>query len=95
MFVYQPALLMIGTWPDIIQAFVTSCIGIALFAGALHGYFITRAPYWQRALLLAGGMCLVFPGVWNDIIGTVLAGIVIVYQLIEWAESKVIFWKQL
>ena len=56
MFVYQPALLMIGTWPEIIQAFVTSCIGIAFFAGALHGYFVTRASHWQRVLLFAGGI---------------------------------------
>jgi hypothetical protein len=38
---------------------------------------------WQRTVLVAGGMCLVFPGLWNDISGAVLAGIVIVAQLIE------------
>jgi TRAP transporter 4TM/12TM fusion protein len=83
MFVYQPALLMIGDWPTIIQAFITSCIGIALFAGGLHGYFVTSAAMWQRALLIAAGVCLVFPGVWNDLAGATLAGIVIGYQLIE------------
>ena len=52
MFVYQPALLMIGDWPTIIVGFITSCVGIALFAGGLHGYFVTAASYWQRALLV-------------------------------------------
>jgi TRAP-type uncharacterized transport system fused permease subunit len=83
MFVYQPALLMIGTWPEIIQAFVTSCVGIALFAGGLHGYFVTRASMWQRAVLVAAGMCLVFPGIWNDIAGVTLAVLVIAWQVIE------------
>ena len=44
---------------------------------------MTRASYWQRALLVAGGMCLVFPGLWTDLAGATLAGIVIVIQLIE------------
>ena len=88
MFVYQPALLMIGTWPDIIVAFITSCVGIAFFAGGLHGYFVTTANYWQRALLIAGGLCLVFPGVWNDLAGAALAGFVIVYQVIERRAAK-------
>jgi TRAP transporter 4TM/12TM fusion protein len=83
MFVYQPALLMIGDWPTIIVSFVTSCVGIALFAGGLHGYFITAASYWQRALLTAGGICLVFPGLWTDLAGAGLAAIVIATQLIE------------
>jgi len=81
MFVYQPALLMIGTWPEIIWAFGTSSVGIALFAGGLHGYFVTAASYWQRVLLTAGGICLVFPGVWTDLAGAALAAIVIVTQV--------------
>jgi TRAP transporter 4TM/12TM fusion protein len=83
MFVYQPALLMIGDWPTIIWSFVTASIGIAFFAGGLHGYFLTAASYWQRALLVAGGMCLVFPGLWTDLAGAGLAGIVLVVQFIE------------
>jgi TRAP-type uncharacterized transport system fused permease subunit len=74
---------MIGEWPEIIQGFVTSCAGIALFAGGLHGYFVTRASLWQRGLLVAAGMCLVFPGLWNDLAGTVLGGIVVASQVIE------------
>ena len=89
MFVYQPALLMIGDWPTIIFSFTTSCIGIALFAGGLHGYFITAASFWQRTLLTAGGMCLVFPGLWTDLAGAGLAGIVVVTQLLERRDKRV------
>ncbi len=81
MFVYQPALLMIGDWPTIISSFSTACVGIALFAGGLHGYFVAAASYWQRALLIAGGICLVFPGIWTDLAGAGLAAIVIIPQL--------------
>jgi TRAP transporter 4TM/12TM fusion protein len=82
MFVYQPALLMIGDWPTIIGSFATASIGIALFAGGLHGYFITAASYWQRAVLAAGGVCLVFPGIWTDLAGAALATLVIIPQAV-------------
>jgi TRAP transporter 4TM/12TM fusion protein len=80
MFVYQPALLMIGDWPTIITSFITASAGIALFAGGLHGYFLTSANYLHRALLVMGGLCLVFPGVWNDVAGAAIAILVIVLQ---------------
>ncbi len=92
MFVYQPALLMIGSWPEIIVAFVTSSLGILFFAGGLHGYFVIAASYWQRALLVAAGLCLVFPGVLTDLAGAVLAAIVIGTQLLSrrQAEAQVV-----
>jgi TRAP-type uncharacterized transport system fused permease subunit len=83
MFVYQPGLLMIGDWPTIVLSFVTASVGIALFAGGLHGYLLSATSYWQRALLVAGGICLVFPGIWTDLAGGGLAAIVIVTQLVE------------
>ncbi len=83
MFVYQPALLMIGDWPTIVWSFATATVGIALFAGGLHGYFLTAASYWQRALLIGGGICLVFPGIWTDLAGGGLGAMVIVTQLIK------------
>jgi TRAP transporter 4TM/12TM fusion protein len=82
MFVYQPALLMIGEWPEIIVAFVTSSIGILFFAAGLHGYFVTAASWWQRALLVAAGFLLVNPGVYTDLLGLGLAGLVGGIQLI-------------
>jgi TRAP-type uncharacterized transport system fused permease subunit len=44
MFVYEPALLMIGDWTTILQAVVTASFGVAMFAGGLHGYFAGPAP---------------------------------------------------
>ncbi len=88
MFVYQPALLMIGDWPTIIWSFVTASVGIALFAGGLHGYFLTAANYWQRALLVAGGFSLVSAGVWNDLAGLAAAVIVIGSQYLTRRRAR-------
>jgi TRAP-type uncharacterized transport system fused permease subunit len=81
MFVYEPALLMIGEWPKIVQAFVTASIGVIMFAGGLHGYFAAKANYWQRALLLCGGLLLIDPNWLTDIVGAFILTVVIGTQL--------------
>ncbi|MEX2127960.1 MAG: TRAP transporter permease [Xanthobacteraceae bacterium] len=84
MFVYEPALLMISDdWLWIIWRFVCACVGIVIFAGGLHGYFLVGASWWQRALLVAGGFCLVVPALWTDFAGALLAAIVIGSQLFD------------
>jgi TRAP-type uncharacterized transport system fused permease subunit len=82
MFVYEPALLMIGDWPKIVWSFATASVGIMLFAAGLHGYFLTHAFWWQRILLIAGGLCLVDPGLYTDIMGAILVTIVIGAQIL-------------
>jgi TRAP-type uncharacterized transport system fused permease subunit len=83
MCVYEPALLMIGEWPHIVGAFCTASAGILLFAAGLHGYFITAANLWQRALLVVGGLLLIDPGLITDLVGAVIAAMVIALQLVE------------
>ena len=69
MFVYEPALLMIGDWPTIIWRFVVSCIGIGLLAAGLHGYLLRPMPHWQRGLAIAAALLLVAPELRADLIG--------------------------
>jgi TRAP transporter 4TM/12TM fusion protein len=84
MFVYEPALLMIhDSWLLILYRFVLAALGIALLAGGLHGYFLSRASMWQRALLVAGGLLLVAPYVWTDIAGFVTCAFVLAVQWLE------------
>jgi TRAP-type uncharacterized transport system fused permease subunit len=69
----------------VIQAFFTASLGILLFAGGLHGYFITAANLWQRALLVVAGLMLIDPGLVTDIIGFVLAVFV---GGVQWLERR-------
>jgi TRAP transporter 4TM/12TM fusion protein len=85
MLIYEPALMMIGSWPSIIAAFCTASFGILLFAAGLHGYFITAAPWWQRVMLIAGGLLLIDPGLVTDIIG---AGIAVAVAVIQIASRR-------
>jgi TRAP-type uncharacterized transport system fused permease subunit len=88
MFVYEPAILMIGTWPDIIWAFMTSTIGCVLLGAGLHGYLIARSTLWQSALLIIAALCLVKPGIYTDIAGAVLTAIVVAVQFASRRSEK-------
>jgi TRAP-type uncharacterized transport system fused permease subunit len=69
MFVYVPALLMIGTWQDIAIASATAGVGCILMAAGLHGYLLRAAVMWERAVLLAAALLLVNPYWLTDLIG--------------------------
>jgi TRAP transporter 4TM/12TM fusion protein len=81
MFVYAPELLMIGSWYDVMWATATAVFGVLLFSAGLHGYFLTHSRLWQSAVLVVAGLMLIDPHVSTDVIGLVLAAIVIVVQL--------------
>ena len=81
MVIYEPALLMIGSWPHVIGAFLTASCGILLFAAGLHGYFVTATTLWQRVALIVGGLLLIDPGLVTDILGAVIAAVVIGSQV--------------
>jgi TRAP transporter 4TM/12TM fusion protein len=69
MFVYEPALLMIGDWGTIVWRFFASCVGILLLAAGLHGYLLRAATIWERIVLIAAAFCLVKPDWLSDVIG--------------------------
>jgi TRAP transporter 4TM/12TM fusion protein len=85
MFVYDPSLLMIGEWPQIIWRFVLSCIGIGLLAAGLHGYLVRRMPMWERAVAIVGAILLVVPALWADLAGLVILAGLIAYH---WLGSR-------
>jgi TRAP transporter 4TM/12TM fusion protein len=79
MFAYGPQLLLIGTWPEIIQSIITSIIGCVALSIAVHGWFQGQVPLWLRGMFLVGGLGLIKPGTLTDIAGVVL--LVIAYFL--------------
>jgi TRAP-type uncharacterized transport system fused permease subunit len=48
----------------------------------LHGFFLTRATLWQRALLAVGGLLLIFPALWTDIAAVFILSVVIAAQVL-------------
>ncbi len=87
MFVYEPALLMIGDPLVILSATVTAVIGAILLAGSLFGYLIGPCSRWQQLLLFIAAMCLIKPGWETDILGLVLLMPVLAAQYFAKAKA--------
>lgn len=88
MFVYEPALLMIGDWQTIVSSFITATIGTVILAASLQGYLLRSATMWQRVTLFVAALCLIKPGWITDLIGLVLLAVVFAWQfLVKTKES--------
>jgi TRAP-type uncharacterized transport system fused permease subunit len=79
MFVYQPSLLMIGPWPQILLAAGTAALGVVCLAAGLQGWLRCRATPVERLLLLAAGILFVAPWLLADLVALVL--LVVTYGL--------------
>ena len=71
-----------------VQVIITSCLGIFSIAAALEGYIVAHAPWWQRILLAAGGLCLIDPKLTTDLVGVAAIVVVIVLQIVLRKPSK-------
>jgi len=90
-FVYSPALLTHGTWPEIILFTAYAVIGITIIASALEGYLIGigRLNLVLRASLLVGGGLTAFPETVTTIIGLlIILASVGVYLLFKKLSKK-------
>jgi len=80
-FALNPAMLFIDTTPwEIITIAITSLIGMFAVSSSLEGYLMVTMPWYQRIVVLVGGILLIYPGMVTDIIGIALVAVVILLQ---------------
>jgi TRAP transporter 4TM/12TM fusion protein len=85
-FVYNPAMLLIGTTPfTLIQNLVTASGGMFGIGVAMIGYCLTPMRWWERIGFIIGGLMLIDPGTLTDLIGIGMLGVGLFYQ---WQKSK-------
>ena len=83
-FAYSPEILFIGDnilWYDIVLIVITATIGMIGVAAGLSGHLIKDMNIIERVLTIAGGLCLIIPGIVTDAIGLGLVAIVVLMQL--------------
>ncbi len=74
MLFYNTALLMDGTWPEIIRASVTAIIGVYLLSASVQGWFANaRADTMVRVMALVAALFMIAGGGLSDAIGLGLA----------------------
>ena len=70
MFIFSPAMLLIGNLSDIVLAVITTLLGTFALACGIQGWLIGKAiPFALRIPLIAGALLLIKPGLYTDIIG--------------------------
>jgi TRAP transporter 4TM/12TM fusion protein len=75
MFVYNNALLLVGSFWQIVHVCVTAFFGVLALACAAQNYLGGRLPFMLRAVMFFGGACLIFPGFKSDLAGLVVVGL--------------------
>ena len=87
-FAYSPEMLFIGVehWYDVALICVSAIIGIIGVSAGMEGYMYVKCPWWQRIMLLAGGLLCIIPGAVTDAAGFVCIALVFVLQ--KFAEKK-------
>jgi TRAP transporter 4TM/12TM fusion protein len=83
MFTLHPdgvGLLLKGPWTNIVWTTITAMVGLTALAAGLTGWLLRKTTHLERALLVAAGLVLVYPGWLQDLIGFVLFGLVAALQ---------------
>lgn len=88
MFVYGPAMVLIGTPMEIAFAVLTGLLGTMALSAAVQGWFLKGASLFERVLLLVAALALIKPGWETDIIGFGLLILVTIYQWMKGRKSS-------
>jgi TRAP-type uncharacterized transport system fused permease subunit len=80
-FAYSPEMLLIdAAWYDVVRIVITALVGIFAVSAGMEGYMFVKVPWWQRLVLLGGGLLSIIPGLATDIAGILLIAAVIILQ---------------
>ncbi len=80
--VYNPVLVLEGaTWWNVPIAVATALIGMYGVSASMIGFFRTDCRIWERLVLFIGGITLIIPGLYTDLIGIVLLGAIYLLQM--------------
>jgi TRAP transporter 4TM/12TM fusion protein len=91
MFTLDPkgvGILLKGPWMGVIWTTITAFIGIAALAGGVENWFLKKTTFYERIMLIAAGLMLVYPIAFYDIIGFGLMALVIVSQKVRKEEIE-------
>jgi len=81
-FIYGPAILLEGSFSEIIVATITALIGAFTLASSVEGWFLAAtANIFVRLLLISSSLLLIVPGILTDTLGVTIILIAIGYQI--------------
>ncbi len=89
MFFYNGALLMDGSWPEILRAGVTAVAGVFLLSSGVQGWFLgARAGWPGRLALIVAALFMIEGGLVSDLIGIATAALAFALQKMTGARDE-------
>ena len=84
MFAMNPAMVLVDTTlGEVLLIAVTSLVGMFGVGMGLEGFLRRRLSVVERLLAAAGGLCLIYPGTFTDVIGVCVVAAVIAFQFLR------------
>ncbi|MEN6363795.1 MAG: TRAP transporter fused permease subunit, partial [Rectinema sp.] len=83
-FVYNPEMLLFGVADRpvmMVVMIITSIIGIVGLAAGVEGYLLTNMKWYERIAAVVGGLGMVTPALWDDLVGGALLVAVVLLQI--------------
>lgn len=86
-FIYGPALILKGSFLEIVLAMITATIGAAVLGAAVQAYFVRHMPLPHRAVGIIGAILLIQVGFLYDVIGLLLVAFIFFLESRETDKS--------
>ena len=86
-FIFEPALLLIGSWEAVLQAVCTATVGTICIASAMMRFFLINSTRLEQIMFLGGGLCLIYPGMMTDMVGMIAVLLALTSQMIRRKRS--------
>nr|WP_300315238.1 TRAP transporter fused permease subunit [Halomonas sp.] len=80
MFFYSPAMLLEGSWLEILRVGLTATLGIVLLSSTVQSWFFGPLKSWQRLVALVGALFLIYGGIYTDVAGLAIAAALYMMQ---------------
>ena len=82
MIIFSPEMLMIDvTFLQVIWVVLTALMGMIAIGAGVIGYWYRKVIWFERLILIAAGLLMIYPESFTDIAGLIVFGIMFVIQL--------------
>lgn len=82
-FVFKPALLLIGSPLEILDSVIFGIVGVIILAIAVEGHLFRDLKIWMRMILFASGLTVMIPGFIYDVMGLIVSSPIIIYEFMK------------
>nr|MCR5825017.1 TRAP transporter fused permease subunit [Oscillospiraceae bacterium] len=86
-FCYSPAMMMQGSFVEVITVFLSAFIGVSIISSGFQGWLFWRLNWFERVVFIAAGMLMFIPGTLTDVIGIAVAAALLLVNLKKWERG--------